>query len=153
MQVWNDRRGIKYGFIMQKAPVVLHFSLSHHLFSLQPSDSRFPQRHGGSSENIVPLPALCEPSASTPTFLSPTSTYASSYLVTRALFFFPPQPPTIMILFHRTWPLPVPLFTTLTCTRAHASDPHSKIQRGHQFLDASKSAPASVTGRRWPAAA
>lgn len=48
------------------------------------------------------------------------------------LVFFP-QPPTVRILFHRTWPLPVPLFTTLTRTRAHASCPHSKSSRAISY--------------------
>lgn len=134
---------------------------SNTCFTLQPPDSRFPERPGGSSENIVPLPAPSDPPPPPPTapaFLSPTSTNVSSYLVTRVLFFLPPsQPPTVMILFHRTWPLPVPLFTALTRTHTRARTrqatlPALKVQPG-SAIDASKSDPASVTGRRRSTAA
>lgn len=100
------------------------------------------------------LPSLNPPPppVSTPTFLSPTSTNASSYLVTRALFC-SPQPPTVMVLFHRTWPLPVPLFTTLTSTRTHASHSHSKSSRGHQFSTRAKALQPQLQARRWSSVA
>lgn len=132
MQVWNERMGIKYGFIMQKAPVVRLFSLSQYIFSPQPSDSRFPERHVDLLGTLFHFLASLNPTPPPPpSYLLPPQTLP--LILSPGPYFFPPQPPTVVILFHCAWPLPVPLFTTLTHTRAHASCPHSKYSRAISY--------------------